>query len=82
MAVCGYRTQATIDDLSQTVALLRSPVSARQDRGFEAVYADVRTKVLDMEERNVFCGEYNVAVLLDRLVSLAFHSRMTPGNVL
>ncbi|XP_046888669.1 CMT1A duplicated region transcript 1 protein [Hypomesus transpacificus] len=41
----------------------------RKDRSFEAVYADVRTKVLEMEERNVFCGEYNVAVLLDRLDS-------------
>ncbi|XP_035657132.1 F-box and WD repeat domain containing protein 10B isoform X2 [Oncorhynchus keta] len=38
----------------------------RQERGFEAIYAGVRTRAIQMEERNVYCGVYNVLVLLDR----------------
>ncbi|XP_027016258.1 F-box and WD repeat domain containing protein 10B isoform X1 [Tachysurus fulvidraco] len=35
-------------------------------RGFETVYTMIKTKVVEMEERNVFCGVYNILILLDR----------------
>ncbi|XP_066518720.1 F-box and WD repeat domain containing protein 10B [Hoplias malabaricus] len=33
---------------------------------FESVYAGVKTRSVEMEERNVFCGVFNILVLLDR----------------
>lgn len=35
---------------------------------FEAAYAKVRTKTVQMEERNVYCGAYFTTVLLDKSV--------------
>ncbi|KAL0983783.1 hypothetical protein UPYG_G00132750 [Umbra pygmaea] len=36
------------------------------ERGFAAIYAGVRTRAVQMEERNVFCGVFNIMVLMDR----------------
>ncbi|XP_076855478.1 F-box and WD repeat domain containing protein 10B [Brachyhypopomus gauderio] len=38
----------------------------KDSRGFESVYMDVKTKAVEMEERNVYCGVFNILVLLDR----------------
>ncbi|KAJ7984856.1 hypothetical protein DPEC_G00359110 [Dallia pectoralis] len=38
----------------------------RWERGFAATYAGIRTRAVLMEERNVFCGVYNILLLLDR----------------
>ncbi|KAG7324841.1 hypothetical protein KOW79_011157 [Hemibagrus wyckioides] len=35
-------------------------------RGFESVYSKIKTKVVEMEERNVYCGLYNILIVLDR----------------
>lgn len=35
-------------------------------RAFESVYAKIKTKVVEMEERNVYCGVYNILIVLDR----------------
>ncbi|MCI4384555.1 hypothetical protein PGIGA_G00040030 [Pangasianodon gigas] len=35
-------------------------------RGFESVYTKIKTKVVEMEERNVYCGVYNISIVLDR----------------
>ncbi|XP_026771329.3 F-box and WD repeat domain containing protein 10B [Pangasianodon hypophthalmus] len=35
-------------------------------RGFESVYTMIKTKVVEMEERNVYCGVYNISIMLDR----------------
>uniref|UniRef100_A0A8C9SBD8 F-box and WD repeat domain containing 10 n=1 Tax=Scleropages formosus TaxID=113540 RepID=A0A8C9SBD8_SCLFO len=43
-------------------------VSFLQERGFEKAYAGINTKVVKMEERNVYCGPYNLLLLLDRKV--------------
>ncbi|XP_029110071.1 CMT1A duplicated region transcript 1 protein [Scleropages formosus] len=40
----------------------------RRERGFEKAYAGINTKVVKMEERNVYCGPYNLLLLLDRKV--------------
>ncbi|XP_036401463.1 CMT1A duplicated region transcript 1 protein [Megalops cyprinoides] len=36
------------------------------DRGFETAYVGIRTKPVEMEEKNVFCGAYNILVLSSR----------------
>ncbi|XP_053541267.1 F-box and WD repeat domain containing protein 10B isoform X2 [Ictalurus punctatus] len=38
----------------------------KDTRGFESVYTEIKTKVVEMEERNVYCGVYNIVVVLDR----------------
>ncbi|XP_030630705.1 CMT1A duplicated region transcript 1 protein [Chanos chanos] len=38
----------------------------RKERGFESVYMGVKTRPVQMEERNVYCGVYNVLVLQER----------------
>uniref|UniRef100_W5N6G1 F-box and WD repeat domain containing 10 n=1 Tax=Lepisosteus oculatus TaxID=7918 RepID=W5N6G1_LEPOC len=35
----------------------------KQDRSVEAAYVGVETKTIQMEERNVYCGTYNILVL-------------------
>ncbi|XP_062382976.1 F-box and WD repeat domain containing protein 10B [Sardina pilchardus] len=45
---------------------------SRKDRAFEATYTGVITKTVTMEERNVFCGAYNMILL---------HSREDPSRV-
>lgn len=42
--------------------------SSRLTQGdiFKSAYGQIRTKLLRMEERNVFCGTYFTTVLLDR----------------
>ncbi|XP_036427711.1 CMT1A duplicated region transcript 1 protein [Colossoma macropomum] len=35
-------------------------------RDFESAYVGVKTKAVEMEERNVYCGVFNILVLLDR----------------
>ncbi|KAL4648602.1 CMT1A duplicated region transcript 1 protein [Arapaima gigas] len=37
-----------------------------RERGFMQLYAGVNTKVVEMEERNVYCGAYNLLLLSDR----------------
>ncbi|KAM6959179.1 F-box/WD repeat-containing protein 10-like [Aplochiton taeniatus] len=39
----------------------------QRGRGFEAVYAGIRTKTVQMEERNVYCGRYDALLLLDKV---------------
>ncbi|KAI5607457.1 CMT1A duplicated region transcript 1 protein [Silurus asotus] len=39
---------------------------SKDTRGFEAVYTKIKTKVVEMEERNVYCGVYNSVIMLDR----------------
>ncbi|MBN3307591.1 FBW10 protein, partial [Amia calva] len=34
-----------------------------QDKGLEAAYSGTKTKCIQMEERNVYCGTYNILVL-------------------
>lgn len=41
-------------------------VFQQDTRGFESVYTEIKTKVVEMEERNVYCGVYNIVVVLDR----------------
>ncbi|XP_078147049.1 F-box and WD repeat domain containing protein 10B [Centroberyx gerrardi] len=38
----------------------------QKDKPFEAAYANIKTKTVEMEERNVYCGVYNVMVLLEK----------------
>lgn len=35
---------------------------------FEAAYAEIKTKTVQMEERNIYCCEYFDTVLLGKLV--------------
>ncbi|KAJ8363117.1 hypothetical protein SKAU_G00119480 [Synaphobranchus kaupii] len=35
----------------------------KKDKGFESAYSDVTTKTVEMEEKNMFCGAYNLLVL-------------------
>lgn len=37
-----------------------------QVQPFEAAYAKVRTKTVQLEERNVYCGAYYVTMVLDK----------------
>ncbi|KAF5896802.1 CMT1A duplicated region transcript 1 protein isoform X1, partial [Clarias magur] len=37
-----------------------------KDLGFEMAYAKIKTKVVEMEERNLYCGVYNVLIMLER----------------
>ncbi|KAM6951047.1 F-box/WD repeat-containing protein 10 [Aplochiton taeniatus] len=38
----------------------------KRDWSFENVYAGVKTRPVQMEERNVYCGEFNVLILLEK----------------
>lgn len=39
-----------------------------QMKPFEAAYANIKTKTMQMEERNIYCGAYFTTVLLNKLV--------------
>lgn len=43
---------------------------------FKSAYAKIPTKMLRMEERNVYCGTYFTTVLLNRLVKVQGQTRM------
>ncbi|XP_035389452.1 CMT1A duplicated region transcript 1 protein [Electrophorus electricus] len=43
-----------------------SPKYKKDIRGLESVYVGVKTKAVEMDERNVYCGAFNILVLLDR----------------
>ncbi|XP_072523464.1 F-box and WD repeat domain containing protein 10B [Salminus brasiliensis] len=42
------------------------PPNKKNVQCFESVYTGVKTKVVEMEERNVYCGDFNILILLDR----------------
>lgn len=44
---------------------------------FKSAYAKIPTKMLRMEERNVYCGTYFTTVLLNRLVKVQGQTRMS-----
>ncbi|KAL7869519.1 hypothetical protein AOLI_G00135070 [Acnodon oligacanthus] len=46
--------------------LMISPKNKKDVRDFESVYVGVKSKAVEMEERNVYCGVFNILVLLDR----------------
>ena len=48
--------------------MCRVPCAHPQARGFEGVYTGVITKAVEMEERNIFCGAYNILLLTSRCV--------------
>ncbi|XP_060884990.1 F-box/WD repeat-containing protein 10 [Labrus mixtus] len=65
-----------MDKVSPTYAkIVEVPVPVREDEGdippskvklFEAAYAPIKTKTVQMEERNVYCGAYFTTVLVDK----------------
>nr|XP_055031631.1 F-box and WD repeat domain containing protein 10B [Misgurnus anguillicaudatus] len=42
------------------------PKHKSQHQDFDYIYKGIKTKTIQMEERNVYCGVYNVNVLLER----------------
>ncbi|KAM6964696.1 F-box/WD repeat-containing protein 10 [Tautogolabrus adspersus] len=67
-----------MNNVSPTYAkIVEVPVPVREDEGdipprgskvklFEAAYAQIKTKTVQMEERNVYCGAYFTTVLVDK----------------
>ncbi|XP_020486457.2 F-box/WD repeat-containing protein 10 [Labrus bergylta] len=69
----------TMNKVSPTYAkIVEVPVPVREDEGdipprvskvklFEAAYAPIKTKTVQMEERNVYCSAYFTTVLVDKV---------------
>lgn len=42
-----------------------------EEGNLQAAYHDLQTDTIQLEERNVFCGSYNIRVLTDRYAGCA-----------
>ncbi|RXN02136.1 F-box/WD repeat-containing protein 10 [Acipenser ruthenus] len=60
--ICNVPVPMSADDGSLIPVL---SIGKPKDSSLEAVYAGLQTKAEKMEERNVYCGSYNVLVLSD-----------------
>ncbi|XP_022525009.2 F-box and WD repeat domain containing protein 10B isoform X1 [Astyanax mexicanus] len=54
------------EEEDDTHPIKTGPSSIKEVGCLESVYTGVKTKAVELEERNVFCGDFNILILLDR----------------
>uniref|UniRef100_A0A8C1XBF7 F-box and WD repeat domain containing 10 n=1 Tax=Cyprinus carpio TaxID=7962 RepID=A0A8C1XBF7_CYPCA len=61
------RSSKSLSGVSRHRDFIRSlPVDILQEQDLDSIYKGFKTKTVQLEERNVYCGVYNISVLLER----------------
>uniref|UniRef100_A0A667ZW36 F-box and WD repeat domain containing 10 n=1 Tax=Myripristis murdjan TaxID=586833 RepID=A0A667ZW36_9TELE len=61
-----YLARDTMGDTDAKV-IFQDRIAMMKGKPFEAAYAGIKTRTVQMEERNVYCGIYSVTMLLEKL---------------
>uniref|UniRef100_A0A8D0EU04 F-box/WD repeat-containing protein 10 n=1 Tax=Strix occidentalis caurina TaxID=311401 RepID=A0A8D0EU04_STROC len=52
----------------------------KEEDNLQAAYHDLKTDTIQLEERNVFCGSYNIRVLMDRIIHYSGGNLVAVGS--